>query len=236
MTVMGISKILSSIIFGGSAVCISCGRKLRRERFSMIDGSVGICSECFKTLKFTKRGSSFAADGPITYLLSPLEYNGAAENILRAFKFRSDFKNGDIINTIIKEFLESYPQLHAFDRIIPVPLSEERLNERGYNQSELIAIGISEALSVPVDTDTLIRIRNTVRQSSLPAMERAENVKGAFLAQGKLSGERIILVDDIYTTGSTMKNCAKALIEIDAAEIVGFSAATKIRKESPLLI
>ena len=233
---MGISKILSSIIFGGSAVCISCGRKLRRERFGMIDGSAGICSECFKTLKFTKRGSSFAAEEPVAYLLSPLEYNGAAENILRAFKFRSDFKNVDIINIIIKEFLDGYPQLHAFDRIIPVPLSEERLNERGYNQSELIARGMSEVLSVPVDTNSLIRIRNTVRQSSLPAMERAENVKGAFLAQENLQGERIILVDDIYTTGSTLKSCAEELGRAGAEEVIGFTAAKRMHKERPLLI
>lgn len=223
------------LLFASHAVCAACGRKLRREKFPVIAGSAGICGGCFGNLKFTKRGSSFDAPEPLLYLLSPLEYEGPIEKLLRDFKFSADFKNGEIINIITAEFALYYPHLKEFDKIIPVPLSAERMNERGFNQSEIIARGLAASLSVPLDTDSLSRTRHTARQSSLSAADRVENVKGAFSAAGDMRGMRIILVDDIFTTGSTLKSCADALDKAGAAEIIGFTAAARMRIEKPLL-
>lgn len=228
-------KRLSSALLGNYAVCVSCGRKMPHSCFDIIDGNSGLCSECFNTLKFTKYGSSFAADEPLSYLLCPLEYTGAIEIMLHEFKFHSAFKNGDIINTVMKGFLEYYPMLKDFDCVIPVPLSDERSNDRGYNQSEIIARSIAEFLSLPLDTHALKRIRHTERQSALTAAQRVENVRGAFRAGNRHCGERTILVDDIYTTGNTLRFCAEELVKSGVDEVIGITAARRMFRERPLL-
>ena len=123
-----------------------------------------------------------------------------------------------------------------FDLVMPVPLSAERLSDRGYNQSEFIARGISQAIGVELDAKSLVRIRNTKQQSSISRSERIINVQGAFSVKRTLTDKRIILVDDIYTTGHTMKNCAIALKSAGAMEIVGITAAVTLQKERPFLM
>lgn len=195
-----------------------------------------MCSDCYGKLAFTEKGSSFSALEPIVYLLSPLEYKNSAMNLLKSLKFRCDFKNSDIVNLIMREFLRDFPHLSDFDLVMPVPLSAERLSDRGYNQSEFIARGISQTIGVELDAKSLVRIRNTKQQSSISRSERIINVQGAFSVKRTLTDKRIILVDDIYTTGHTMKNCAIALKSAGAMEIVGITAAVTLQKERPFLM
>ena len=195
-----------------------------------------MCSDCYSRLVFTEKGSSFSALEPIDYLLSPLEYKNSAMNLLKSLKFRYDFKNSDIVNLIMREFLRDFPHLSDFDLVMPVPLSAERLSDRGYNQSEFIARGISQAIGVELDAKSLVRIRNTKQQSSISRSERIVNVQGAFSVKRTLTDKRIILVDDIYTTGHTMKNCAIALKSAGAMEIIGITAAVTLQKERPFLM
>lgn len=218
-----------------SGVCVICDRKIKGD-FFVKSGHAGICSDCADQLAFTRQGSSFPAVEPLSYLLCPFEYSGSIEKLLRSFKFGSNFKNGEILNILLRNFFEGYPHLREFDCVIPVPLSAERLNERGYNQSEIIARSIAEVIGIPLNTDTLVRIRHTERQSSLSAAERILNVKNAFLSKRRMDHQHILLVDDIYTTGSTMKNCAEALKDAGAAEIAGIAAATTIHPERPILL
>ncbi|HIT85159.1 MAG TPA: ComF family protein [Candidatus Ornithomonoglobus intestinigallinarum] len=219
------------LLFASHAVCIGCGRKKRRGDFFITDGAAGLCSECSENLKRTRRGQSFEALSPVSYLLSPFEYSGAIVTVLRNFKFRSDFKNGDILARLIEDFAAAYPHLKEFDAIIPVPLSRERMNDRGFNQAEIIARAISRAVSVPVDTCTLVRTRNTRRQSDLTALERRTNIINAFEAVNDLTDKKIIIADDVYTTGITMRTCAAALKRAGAADVIGFSAAVRIPGE-----
>lgn len=195
-----------------------------------------MCSDCYSRLVFTEKGSSFSALEPIDYLLSPLEYKNSAMNLLKSLKFRCDFKNSDIVNLIMSEFLRDFPHLSDFDLVMPVPLSAERLSDRGYNQSEFIARGISKTIGVELDAKSLVRIRNTKQQSSISRPERIVNVQGAFSVNRTLTDKRIILVDDIYTTGHTMKNCAIALKSAGAMEIIGITAAVSLQKERPFLM
>lgn len=101
------------------------------------------------------------------------------------------------------------PTAH-FDGIAFMPLHPVRKLERGYNQAEQLAKGVSEILQTPV-LDCLIRTRYTATQTGLDVAERERNMKDAFEATGDLSGKRLILVDDVFTTGSTMLSCARAL-------------------------
>ena len=105
--------------------------------------------------------------------------------------------------------------LKTYDIIIPVPIHNKRRKERGYNQSELIARAISKTLGIPIVKNVLVKIKNTVPQSSLNKVQRAENAKGVYSAKNhtKLRNKKILLIDDIYTTGSTLNECANALIQ-----------------------
>ncbi|MCJ7508243.1 MAG: hypothetical protein MUO85_05870 [candidate division Zixibacteria bacterium] len=119
-----------------------------------------------------------------------------------------------------KRFLEC-------DFLIPVPLHPSRKRKRGFNQSEILALEISQKLSLPTLKDVLKRKKRTKDQTTLNAKEREENVKGAFSIrdEDKILDKQIILVDDVMTTGATLKECARTLVEAGAREIVGLTVA-----------
>ena len=120
------------------------------------------------------------------------------------------------------------------DIVVPVPLSPTRQRERGYNQSALLARPIGLILGKPFTTFGLIRIRDTRSQVELTAAERKVNVEGAFKAEREIvEGKRILLVDDVTTTGSTLRECAKALKEGGAAEIYCLTLARPIYGNTP---
>lgn len=104
-------------------------------------------------------------------------------------------------------------KIKIYDIIIVVPVSRKRRNERGYNQSELIARAISKTLGIPIVKNVLVKIKNTVPQSSLNKVQRAENAKGVYSAKNhtKLRNKKILLIDDIYTTGITLNECSKCI-------------------------
>ena len=108
-----------------------------------------------------------------------------------------------------RDWIES---LHV-QQLIPVPLSRRKQRQRGFNQAALLAEKIAEGLSLPVNTRGLRRIHSTAPQKKLGKYERGENLKHAFVADARyLQGvRRVLLIDDIYTTGSTVNYCAGAL-------------------------
>ncbi|MCB9078708.1 MAG: ComF family protein [Anaerolineaceae bacterium] len=115
-------------------------------------------------------------------------------------------------------------QLKA-DVIIPVPLHQTRFKERGFNQSALLAKKLGRLVSLPVDTTTLYRTRDTGYQMALKAQQRRQNVAGAFACRGHLSGLRFLLVDDVCTTGSTLDACAMTLKMSGADSVWGLTLA-----------
>lgn len=119
------------------------------------------------------------------------------------------------ISYFLKNNQKSFENLKKYDIIIIVPISKKRKKERGYNQSNLIAKEISRIINVEIARNVLCKIKNTVPQSSLNKKQREENVEGAYKTQNcqKIKNKRILLVDDIYTTGNTINECAKVLIQ-----------------------
>jgi ComF family protein len=115
------------------------------------------------------------------------------------------------------------------DAIIPIPLHRRKLRERGYNQAELIARGVSEVSNVPVRCDLVRRKKYTKTQTVLTLQERRENMEDAFEVtpsrSGEVKGKRFVVIDDVVTTGSTMIACAAALRVSGAEGVVGASAA-----------
>jgi ComF family protein len=109
--------------------------------------------------------------------------------------------------------------------IIPVPLHKSRLKERGYNQSELLARQLGYLLDLQVNSAILRRIRKTEAQVSLSRLERPANVADAFECNHHLSGQHVLLIDDVCTTGSTLDACAKALKARGADLVWGLTLA-----------
>jgi ComF family protein len=110
------------------------------------------------------------------------------------------------------------------DLILPVPLHRARLRERGYNQAALLARELGNRIGVPVAGDLLVRTRATVPQVGLSAEERQANVQGAFQSvTGVLVGKKVLLVDDVYTTGSTLESACAALRESGAVSVWAYT-------------
>jgi len=106
------------------------------------------------------------------------------------------------------------------DGIIPVPLSKKALRERGFNQALLMAKVISRNLKIPLYMDMLLKIRDTSPQVGLSAKERMKNIRGAFKASGKINNLRLLLLDDVMTTGATVMECSRALMRAGAKEVI----------------
>ena len=116
------------------------------------------------------------------------------------------------------------------DLIVPVPLHKRRLRDRGYNQSSLLARELSKRTGLPVGEDVLERTRDTLPQVSLSSrVERARNVEGSFRCIGEVAGRKILLVDDVVTTGSTMSACASALSAAGAGSVWGLALARQLQ-------
>lgn len=105
------------------------------------------------------------------------------------------------------------------DLIIPLPLHPERLRERGFNQALELARPLSKAWQLPIDATICSRTRNTTAQAHLPWRQRVKNVHGAFHCGGDLGGQRILLVDDVMTTGASLNECARTLKLHGAAQV-----------------
>jgi ComF family protein len=112
------------------------------------------------------------------------------------------------------------------DWLTPVPLHPARERERGYNQSDLLAQGLSRQVGVPSLARALRRTRHTAMQMQLNALERKQNVAGAFdCADPRVRGARVVVIDDVCTTGATLDACAVALLKAGAASVMGLTLA-----------
>ena len=105
------------------------------------------------------------------------------------------------------------------DRIIPLPLHPNRLRERGFNQALELARPVSRATSLPIDTVSCKRVRHTPAQAELPWRERVKNIRGAFHCTADFSGKRLLLIDDVMTTGASIDECARTLKLHGAASV-----------------
>lgn len=114
--------------------------------------------------------------------------------------------------------------------IVPVPLSRQRLKERGFNQALEIARPLARARHLPIDTRSLVRVRDTAPQSLLPWRARKRNVRHAFECLGDFSGRAVIVVDDVMTTGATLDAVARTLKDHGAASVTNWVAARAVRR------
>ncbi len=155
---------------------------------------------------------------------SPFIYRGLLRDLFIAFKFKGMSAYGHIIGMAVGEAFSKHPPAGRYDFITYVPLSKQRYNERGYNQSEIISRYLCRALNVPCK-ELLIRTVAAVRQSSMRNIERMRNVRNAFAVCDDVKDKRIILLDDIHTSGSTIHECQKTLLDAGAKDVCLITAA-----------
>lgn len=154
-------------------------------------------------------------------------YDGVLRDLIHSFKYNNLSHLRFPLATLMLENIKDFIELEQPELIIPVPLHSSRLRQRGFNQSVLLGQTISKEIKLPILPDTLIRIRRTNPQVELSGIERKINVKGAFAVKyaKKIEGKRILLVDDVMTTGSTMNECAKELKNGGASKVIAVTVA-----------
>ncbi len=207
------------IFFKSKCFCVLCKHYKTRDKMNITHKAIGVCNSCRLNL-LTSKDKSFDGKDNVKIVLSPYIYSGAIRDAVKDYKFSGQRMYGELFGKMLCAELSDYAWLGDYDLIIPVPLHEKRVMDRGYNQSEILAGVLSEHFKIPLLTDVLFRVRETVRQSSLKGTARTENVRGAFWAHPEsVKGKRIILIDDIYTMGETVKACAAALRDAGADEV-----------------
>ena len=203
-----------------SAMCICCRAKSAYIKFRR--GGIGICGRCFDRLPRTGPTMSFEAQQE--YIISPFYYKDGLRDAVLSFKFNGCCAYSEVLLALMTDSLDGIRyMLGEFDILVPVPLSKRRMNERGYNQAALIAKPLSEFIGIEYSEDILKRDKNTRHQAGLRNYERMTNVRGAFSASGGANGKNIIIFDDIYTTGSTIEECAKMLKSAGAVKVIGLT-------------
>ena len=146
-------------------------------------------------------------------------YEETLKKAVQSFKYNGAVHLDRPLGRLLSRVLEENPGSLTPDLIIPVPLHRTRLRQRTYNQSLLLARILGKEWQIPVAARYLVRTRPTPPQQGLNAKIRQHNMKGAFALQGEVTGKRILLVDDVLTTGATARECSRVLLKGGADEV-----------------
>lgn len=155
------------------------------------------------------------------YQIKILKYENIIRDKIIDYKFKEKTYLHKTFEKMIINNQKIYSFLKKYDIMIPVPMYITKRWARGYNQTELIAKGLSKKLNIKLKSNVLKKIRNTKKQSSLTKTERKQNIKDAFIVinENDIADKKIILFDDIITTGSTLNECSKILRKANVKEV-----------------
>jgi ComF family protein len=187
--------------------CKKCGRHLEPENIDTTDDTCIGCQKKF--LHFDRTWSACI-------------YNTKMKDLLHLFKYRHKTILRKPLGKLLLRFIHDFNiPVDKFDFIVPMPIHPARLREREYNQAELIAKELSNMLPLKINKNLAVRIRNTQPQSLLGASSRWENVKGAFKIKypEEVKNKKILIIDDLFTTGATASEIALTLKKAGAKEV-----------------
>lgn len=197
-------------------LCPECVQKLTPPEYGFCklcglpfaDGStsLGPCQACL--MKKPDWGS--------IYFLG--SYQELLQELILGLKFHSALFAAPLFGSLLAKHIRAKAG-HSYDLIVPVPLHPRRLKERGYNQSLELARPIAKRLAVTLEADLLLRTKYSLPQAQLNQTERLKAVKGAFAVKRRLSGEKLLLVDDVMTTGATITECVFCLLKAGAEAV-----------------
>ena len=175
-------------------------------------GPKTLCEKCLVKIKYLK---------PTAFFHAVCEYEGVAKKAIKRLKFRKRKNLARSLGALLTNYINHHLWKDSLDMIIPVPLHENRLRDRGFNQAELLALSITQSTNIPTVSGLLFRKKNTHPQFDLPKTQRLKNVRGAFEVRGSklIKNKNILLIDDIYTTGATAAECTRVLKSAGAASV-----------------
>jgi len=202
--------------------CIVCEKPLSREEAYFcekchalaMETSEPMCPVCRGEIVHGRRScSECESESSFSILWGCGVFDSFHRAIIHGIKYEGLLPLASMAAETLAERLEKRSHLPRVDWIIPIPLHWTRRRQRGFNQSELIAKSLGEQLGLPVSLKALERVRKTLDQIGLSAKERVENMRGAFATGSRidLSGQTVLLVDDVTTTGATLNEAAKEL-------------------------
>lgn len=191
--------------------CITCGRPI-----DILD--IDKCTDCTGYNYYFTRGYSATL------------YEGLVKDCLHNFKYNSHTYLGGTLARLMIDFALEYIDPDKIDAILPVPLHWQRFRDRGFNQSAILGKILSKETGVPFMRNGLTRTRVIKPQVELPRSERIGNVLGAFKVTNpkKFSGKHILLIDDVFTTGATLNECSRVLLDSGAKGVWVFCLARGI--------
>ena len=218
---LGCAEILPNLHL--QTFCVSC-----REKIRFITGShCPICGMAFFDSPAPDHlcGNCLEKNPSFGLARAVACYETLILDAIHQFKYGRDISTGSALAVFMAEF--DFPDFNFTDYsiIIPVPLHIERLRERGFNQALILAKAIGKKYSIPVNFSLLKRTKSTLTQTGLDKSQREKNIRGAFTVtdNAQAKGKSIILIDDVYTTGATLNQCAKTLIKAGAGKVAALT-------------
>ena len=216
---MNLTELLTNLLFlFYPKHCVICGE-------SLIQSEDYFCLECF--LKLPKTNYHLSAENrtmerfvgkiPLIKASSYLYYDkgGIGQTLVAEIKYRKNQELGKWIGSYLaKDITASSNFFHDVDYLIPVPLHPKKQKQRGFNQAEMIAKGISQITHIPLETKNLYRVKANSSQTKKGVYERWKNSAGIFNVKNKqlFTGKHVLLIDDVLTTGATLEACATCLL------------------------
>lgn len=220
-------------LFAEKFECVNCSEEVLKEN------KYHLCDDCLESIDFINIGCRKCGDRVNEYtfycdnckqtehnfdrVICCSKFDGVAKHMIYKLKYGEAKYLARVMAIFMAEKFESVCR-EKIDLIIPVPLSRERMKERGYNQAELIAKHLSKLLNIEIH-NSVLRVKDTPTQTHLSRDERRENLLGAFDISDKeiLKGKTILLVDDVCTTGATMDEISKLLRKCKVKAIYGLT-------------
>jgi len=219
---MIIEKILRIIY---PSTCIFCDKELEEEQ------QLEICEECYKELKFSNnRKTTYKRNQGVYYdgIFGTFEYDGKIKELIRKYKYQH---KAYLFRTFSKLMFKTLRDDKIDgDIILSVPLHRQREWQRGYNQAHLLAKEISKMTNIEYDKKILRRVKITNCLALCNKKQRRSIIKGAFLINTpqKIKNKKVILIDDVFTTGATINECSKVLKQNGAKKVIGLVIAKTI--------
>ena len=229
--IAAVTRRLNCSLLPGS--CLLCGADSKTEAICPACQSdlptlpTRRCPHCADQTTHGERCGACLKDPPqFDHTVAAFRYDFPLDRAVHALKYGHQLA----LATWFGQQLQAKLTDHAFDKIVPLPLHVDRLRERGFNQAGEIAKVLGALLAVPVDLEMVVRLRATTPQADLTDKERRRNVRGAFECRGDLSGQRVLLIDDVMTTGATANECARTL-KIHGAQSVTVAVVARALKD-----
>ncbi len=204
-------------------VCPCCGRTVGKQEI--------FCPACQKRLHLLKPGDTCPRCGKTTCVCNQMHplftrvypasvYEGSIQSAIQNLKFQHHPGHFRPLGRLLVHTLAQYHVTSAdIDLLAAVPMSHKKQKARGYNQAALLARSVSEQTGIPFDRNALAKIRETKAQHNLNAQMRRTNLKGSFIAGFAVSGKRVLLIDDVFTTGSTANEATEVLLQAGAISV-----------------